>query len=174
MLSLLIIGSFPQCRVIRDVPNLIQIPPQAKKRKYYKSHDHKMPLREEQRCKKDLNAEPPDIKHKWASRLLAKLRKDIKPEYQDEFVDSIIKNKRSNVRCIISNPDQKGKMRRIDCLRQADKVNNQPYFIDLIMVLSVISMRSCYLAYFVIIIYLVVKFNTGVKSNQFRGGPGVV
>lgn len=104
---------------------LIQIPRQAKKRKYYKSHDHKMPLREEQRCKKDLNAEPPDIKHKWASRLLAKLRKDIKPEYQDEFVDSIIKNKRSNVRCIISNPDQKGKMRRIDCLRQADKVTNQ-------------------------------------------------
>ncbi|KAI6172071.1 CTF/NF-I domain-containing protein [Aphelenchoides besseyi] len=90
---------------------------QAAKRKFYKRFSRRMTVAEEQRAK----AASADVKQKWAGRLLGKLRKDIQPD--------CLTGKEPNV-CVFSNPDQKGKMRRIDCLRQADKV----WRLDLVMV----------------------------------------
>lgn len=114
---------------------------QAAKRKHFKNEDKRMNPVEEEKLKCQLENEKASVKIKWAVRLLMKLRKDIQNAYQKELItvisnttDSSLRSgndiKKNNCECVLSNPDMKGKMRRIDCLRQSDKV----WRLDLVMV----------------------------------------
>lgn len=93
---------------------------QASKRKYQKANDRKMTAAEEKAELVKFQNEPDEKKVKWATRLLSKLKKDIHADYKDTFV-AVISGDEPD-KCVLSDADQRGKMRRIDCQRQADKV----------------------------------------------------
>lgn len=97
---------------------------QAAKRKHIKDFDRRMDAMEENKKLAEFQLEfqkdHDDNKVKWATRLLGKLKKDIHADYKEAFVSAIMGI--DSDKCIPSVPDHKGKMRRIDCLRQADKV----------------------------------------------------
>ncbi|CAF0873502.1 unnamed protein product [Brachionus calyciflorus] len=105
---------------------------QAAKRKHFKNEDKRMNYDDELRLKNQFMNESPMVKLKWAIRLLMKLRKDIQKSNQKDMIEIITSSKSANdpTQCVLSNPDMKGKMRRIDCLRQSDKV----WRLDLVMV----------------------------------------
>uniref|UniRef100_A0A1I7U5F5 CTF/NF-I domain-containing protein n=1 Tax=Caenorhabditis tropicalis TaxID=1561998 RepID=A0A1I7U5F5_9PELO len=95
---------------------------QAAKRRHFKDFDKRMSAIEENNklAELELQNDREELKVKWTSRLLGKIKKDISNDYKDAFVAAITGI--DPHKCAVSVADHKGKMRRIDCLRQADKV----------------------------------------------------
>ena len=75
---------------------------------------------EERHCKQELDSELPEVKMKWASKLLAKLRKYILPEHREYFLKTVTCQMRSC--CVLSTPDPRGTMRMVDKVWRLDLV----------------------------------------------------
>ena len=82
-----------------------------------------MTAEEECWCKEQIDATPPNVKKNWLRKLIAKLLENIRPEYSEYFVKAVTSGYAGSActPCVLSIPDKRGKMCRIDCLRRVDK-----------------------------------------------------
>ncbi|XP_069462399.1 uncharacterized protein [Ambystoma mexicanum] len=101
----------------------------ARKTRYLKQHERLMSREEERAAKEELMSQSAEHKRAWVARLLAKLSRDLNPQSRQDLVLTVTGRKAPC--CLLSNPDQKGKMRRIDCQRQGDKI----WRLDVVMVI---------------------------------------